>query len=364
MPLRPQNAFDAPSDPTGGDDPDTLQRLVQRAEAMASEGLSDLERRGLGYLNAGYPLHLRGPAGSGKTTLALRITEQLKRPVLLLVGDASFDTRRLVGGEEVTRTRRVVDRYISSVMKVENQSNVVWLDRALTVACTEGGTLVYDEFNRAPAHANNVLLTVLEECMLVLPKTGRGESYVPVNPLFRAIFTSNPVDHVGTNPAQDALTDRMITLDLDGFERDAEIGIVAGRSGLKPPEAARVADIVRDFRVSREYAQRPTLRASIMIARIAATQKLRVATDEPRFVQVCLDVLASKLKPDKDGLPDPRQRALLIQLINRFCAPPSSLDGRHHPAGRAGGAGAGHDGLRRRRYCRALPAGGPGRVGA
>jgi gas vesicle protein GvpN len=302
------------------DDADPLQGLIQRAGAMAMDGLADLERRGLGYLKAGYPLHLRGPAGSGKTTLALRVAEQLKRPIVFLVGDASFDTRRLVGGEEVTRTKRVVDRYISSVIKVENQTNAVWLDRALTVACAEGGTLIYDEFNRAPAAANNVLLSVLEERVLVLPKTGRGESYVQVHPMFRAIFTSNPVDHVGANLAQDALTDRMITIDLEGFERDTEVGIVVARSSLKPVEAARIVDIVRDFRVSREYAQRPSLRASIMIARVAAAQQLRVSADDPRFVQVCLDVLASKLKPDKDGLPDPRQRQLLIQLIDHFCA--------------------------------------------
>ena len=317
------------------DEPDALQQLVQRTVELATDGLAELERRGLGYLRAGYPLHLRGPAGSGKTTLALRIAEQLKRPIVLLVGDASFDTRRLVGGEEVTRTKRVVDRYISSVMKVENQTNAVWLDRALTVACTEGGTLVYDEFNRAPADANNVLLTVLEERLLVLSKPGRSEGYVPVHPLFRAIFTSNPVDHVGTNLAQDALTDRMITLDLDVFARDTEIDIVGARSGLRPVDAGRVVDIVRDFRVSREYAQRPTLRASIMIACIAAQQQLRISADDPGFVQVCLDVLASKLKPDKDGLPDPRQRALLIQLIDHFCVP------GHAPAARgAGVAGA------------------------
>ena len=59
-----------------------------------------------------------------------------------------------------------------------------------------------------------------------------------------------------------------------------------------------------------------------MIARIAAAQQMRVSADDPRFVQICLDVLASKLKPDKDGLPDPRQRQLLIQLIDHFCVRP------------------------------------------
>jgi gas vesicle protein GvpN len=307
---------------------DALQTIIRRADGMATEGLADLERRSLDYLRADYPLHLRGPAGSGKTTLALRLADQLKRPIVLLVGDASFDTRRLVGGEEVTRTKRVVDRYISSVVKVESQTNAIWLDRALTVACTEGGTLIYDEFNRAPATANNVLLSVLEERVLVLPKTGRAETYITVHPEFRAIFTSNSVDHVGTNLTQDALIDRMITLDLDGFSRDTEVAIVAGRSGLKPAEAGCIVDIVRDFRVSREYAQRPTLRASLMIARIAATAKMRVSGDDPRFVQVCLDVLASKLKPDKEGLPNPRQLQLLTQLIDHFCLPAISLPAR------------------------------------
>jgi gas vesicle protein GvpN len=315
----------------GTDDRDgALQGLIAQAEAMATGALVGFERRAIGYLDAGYPLHLRGPAGSGKTTLALRIAEQLKRPIVLLVGDASFDTRRLVGGEDLKRTRRVVDRYISSVTKVESHTDSGWLDRALTVACTDGCTLVYDEFNRAPAAANNVLLTVLEERLLVLNKAGRGESYLPVHPSFRAIFTSNPLDHVGTNLTQDALTDRMITLDLDGFDRDTEVAITAARSGLRPVDAARIVDFVRDFRASREYAERPTLRASIMIARIAAAQHLRVASDEPRFVQTCLDLLASKLKRDKDGLPDPMQRQLLIQLIQHFCEPVRPAGARSH----------------------------------
>jgi hypothetical protein len=122
----------------------------------------------------------------------------------------------------------------------------------------------------------------------------------------------------------------MITLDLDGFDRETELAIVVARSGLKPAEAGRIVDIVRDFRASREYAQRPTLRASIMIARIAASLSLRIAADEPRFAQTCLDVLASKLKPDADGLPDTGQRHLLIELINHFCVPSARIPARSH----------------------------------
>ncbi|HYZ22642.1 MAG TPA: AAA family ATPase, partial [Rhodopila sp.] len=258
---------------------------------------------------------------SGKTTLALRLASQLKRPIVLLIGDAGFDPGRVGGQDETTQTRRLIDRYASKIVKVETQTEVLWRDRALAAACAEGCTLIYDDFNRAPAAANNVLLTVLEERLLILPRTEREESYSTVHPEFRAIFTSNPEDHAGAGPTVDALTDRMITLDLDMFDRDREISIVASCSGLKLRDAARVVDIVRDFRLSREYAQRPTLRASIMIARIAASQVLRIAPDDPRFVQLCLDVLGSRLRPDREGLPDPRQHQLLIQLIDHFCDP-------------------------------------------
>ena len=329
MAARPYSAPERPVSPLPGTEEEAaLQGVLQRAEAMSIAGLAALEQRAMGYLKAGYPLHLRGPAGSGKTTLALRVASRLKRPIVLLVGDAGFDTRRLVGGEEVTRTRKVVDRYISSVMKVESQTNAIWLNRAVTVACLEGQTLVYDEFNRAPPTANNVLLTVLEERLLVLPKTMRGESYTQVHPEFRGDLHLQPGRPCRHQPGP-GRADR--PHDHAGSRRLRPRDGTGDRGGALQPqavEAARIVDIVRDFRSSREYAQRPTLRASIMLAHLAAEQDLRVAADDPRFVQLCLDLLGSKLKPGEDGLPDARQRELLIQLIDHFCVPPPRMGAR------------------------------------
>jgi nitric oxide reductase NorQ protein len=300
-------------------------QLQPSPDHIRTPELEAISARALGYLQTGYPVHFRGPAGSGKTKLALDLAQRLGRPVLLLVGDDTFDTRSLVGAEGGTRTRRVVDRYITSVMKVESETAPVWLDRALTIACTEGCTLVYDEFNRAPAAANNVLLTVLEERILVLPKAGRGETALRVHPEFRAIFTSNPEDHAGTHAAQDALLDRMVTIDVDSFDRETEIAIAVARSGLAPAAVASIVDMVRDFRRSREWTQRPTLRASIMLARLAANLRLRVAADDEGFVQLCLDLLGSRTKPGPGGGQDPRQRQMLLRLIEHFCAPPGSV---------------------------------------
>lgn len=315
--------------PQGPDALDSALRLQPGPEHIRTAELDAVRERAMTYLDGGYPVHFRGPAGSGKTKLALDLAQSLTRPVLLLVGDDSFDTRSLIGGENGMRTKRVIDRYVTSVHKMESESAPVWLDRALTIACAEGCTLVYDEFNRAPAAANNVLLTVLEERILVLPKAVRGETTLRVHPEFRAIFTSNPEDHAGTHTAQDALIDRMITIEVDGFDRETEIAITMARSGVSELEASRVVDMVRDFRRSREWTQRPTLRASIMIARLAARLGIRVAADEPRFVQLCLDLLASRTKPGPGGVPDPRQRQMLIRLIEHFCGDaPQPVAGR------------------------------------
>lgn len=314
---------DAPLPPDVEQDALMLQPRPDFVGSPAVEALAD---RALAYLGANYPVHFRGPAGSGKTTLALHLAARLGRPVMLLVGDATFDTRSLVGTEGAMRTKRVVDRYITSVMKVESETAPVWLDRALTIAATDGCTLVYDEFNRAPPAANNVLLTVLEERILVLPKAGRGESYLRVHPQFRVIFTSNPSDHVGAHAAQDALLDRMITIDVDCFDRETEVAIAAARSGLAAGDAARIVDMVRDFRRSGEFTQRPSLRAGLMIGRMAAQHGMRVAADDARFVAVCLDVLGSRLKPGADGLPDPTHRQMLMRLVQHFC-PPTQTQG-------------------------------------
>jgi len=65
----------------------------------------------------------------------------------------------------------------------------------------------------------------------------------------------------------------------------------------------------------------------LMIATLAVRQALRVSSDDRRFVDLCLDVLAAKLKPSGDGMPLPQQRALLEKLIHHFC-PPAEHAGR------------------------------------
>jgi gas vesicle protein GvpN len=265
------------------------------ADLFVDDALRSIESRALAYLGAGLAVHLRGPAGAGKTTLAIQIAARIGRPMVFLTGDAWMTSAHLVGREAGSISRQVVDRFVHTVTKIETETSAVWSDNALTRAILDGHTLVYDEFTRSSPAANNPLLSALEERMLILTGRSRGERIVKAHPEFRAILTSNPTDYAGVNAPQDALIDRVVTFDIDGHDRSTEVGIVAMRSGVEAEAAERIVDIVRALRGSRHLGQLPSLRSAIMIAKVAQKQGIAPDAGESSFLQLVLDVLESKL---------------------------------------------------------------------
>jgi len=237
----------------------TVLTLDRRADFVETPQIQRITKRALDYIRAGYPVHFSGPAGTGKTAIAMHVAALLGRQVILIHGDDELGSSDLVGGQLGYRSTKIIDNFIHSVLKQEENVSKQWVDNRLTTACKYGFTLIYDEFTRSRPEANNVLLSILEERLLDLPSIRCGESYLQVHPSFSALFTSNPEEYAGVHKTQDALLDRMVTLKLANHDFDTEVAITQAKSGLPWEDARAIVHIVREFRSLGVNNARPTI---------------------------------------------------------------------------------------------------------
>ena len=286
------------------------------SDFVETKYIKDVTDRAISYLKAGFPVHFRGPSGTGKTTLAMHLASKIERPVVMIHGDEEFSTSDLVGGQQGYRFRKVVDRFIHSVLKTEEDMVKRWVDNRLTVACKYGFTLIYDEFTRSRPEANNILLSILQEKMMDLP-VGRGgeDPYLKVDPDFTAIFTSNPEEYAGVHRSQDALRDRMITMDLDHFDYDTELAITLAKAKLSKQDSQIIVNIVRGLRESGKCEFAPTVRGCIMIAKTLKVQKLTPSKSNSRFMQMCQDILASETSRVGSKTNQDRVKEIVRELV-------------------------------------------------
>lgn len=259
--------------------------------------INRLIQRALRYLHAGFSVHLRGPVGTGKTTLAIHLANLLQRPILLTFGDDEYKSSDLIGNQQGHNSKKVVDNYIRTVVKLEEEFRPIWIDGRLTTACREGFTLVYDEFNRSRPEVNSVLLSVLEEKLLVLPTPVQQQEYIRVHPQFRIIFTSNPQEYCGVHATQEALMDRLITIDIPEPDELTQEEIVVQKSGLARADASAIVSLVKKFRESTQQNENFSgLRACLIVAQVCQSNNIPVVLASTDFQDICADVLLSRSK--------------------------------------------------------------------
>ena len=297
---------------------------------VSSPYVAQVTKRAMAYLNTGYPVHFSGPAGTGKTTMAFHVAAQLDRPVSLIHGDDEFGSSDLVGRDAGYRKSKVIDNFIHSVLKTEEEMKSLWVDNRLTTACQNGETLIYDEFNRSRPEANNAFLSVLSEGILNLPKLRRsGEGYLAVHPEFRAIFTSNPEEYAGVHKTQDALIDRLITINLGHYDFETEVRITMAKSGIERRDAEIIVEIVRELRSFGVNNYRPTIRACIAIARILALQGGHARLNDSDFLWICKDVLntdTAKVTRDGHSVIMDKVEGIIKKVCSQYANRPQTQD--------------------------------------
>ncbi len=295
---------------------DTVLEASPLPDFVETTYVKDITSRALTYMEAGFPVHFRGPSGTGKTTIAMHLASLIGQPVVMIHGDSEYKTSDLVGGEHGYRFRKVDDRFVHLVHKYEEDMTKRWVDNRLTMAVKHGFTMIYDEFTRSRPEANNILLSVLQEKIMTTPTARGDEPYLKVHPNFCAIFTSNPEEYAGVNRTQDALRDRMVTMDLDHFDFDTELRITAAKSNLPLSEAEKIVKIVRGLRESGKTEFDPTIRGSIMIAKTLKTLKLKPSKANGMFRKICEDILTSETSRIGSKTNQERVRKIVVELID------------------------------------------------
>lgn len=173
---------------------------------------------------------IEGPPGTGKSTLLRAVAHELGVGFEFVEGNAELTPARLVGHFDPARV--LVDGYDPDV----------FVDGPLVTSLREGSLLYVEEINRVPEETLNVLVTVMSERELHVPRLG----HVTAAPGFRLVAAMNPFDAVGTARISGAIYDRVCRLAVT-YQSASEEQAIAERAvpGVDAAWAAKVVELVR-----------------------------------------------------------------------------------------------------------------------
>ena len=111
-------------------------------------------------LNTGRHVVIEGPLGTGKSTLLRDIARHAGQAMVFAEGNAELTPARLIGQYDPAQV--LADGYVPAA----------FTDGPLLRAMRAGALLYLEEFNRVPEETLNVLITVVAEGEIAVPRLG------------------------------------------------------------------------------------------------------------------------------------------------------------------------------------------------
>jgi MoxR-like ATPase len=207
-------------------------------------------------LDADRHVLLEGPPGTGKSTLLRAVAEGLGIGFVFVEGNAELTPARLVGHFDPARV--LTDGYEPDV----------FVDGPLVTAMRDGSLLYVEEINRIPEETLNVLITVMSEGELNVPRYGR----VAASAGFRLVAAMNPFDAVGTARISGAVYDRVCRVSV-GYQNAEVEQRIAGRGTKNLPDGwlDKVVELVRRTRTHSDLRVGSSVRGAIDMAAVTVS---------------------------------------------------------------------------------------------
>ena len=205
-------------------------------------------------LGAGRHILLEGPPGTGKSTLLRSLAGRAGQQMVFVEGNAELTPARLAGHFDPAR------------VMAEGYSPDIFVDGPLVEAMRDGGLLYVEEINRVPEETLNLLITVMSEREITVPRFGRVEA----SPDFRFVAAMNPFDAVGTARISGAVYDRVCRVSMGYQTTGEEIDIVArDTKALDSALGSRAVAVVRATRLHPDVRVGSSVRGAIDLVLLA-----------------------------------------------------------------------------------------------
>jgi MoxR-like ATPase len=255
---------------------------------------------------------LEGPPGTGKSTLLRAVAHELRIGFEFVEGNAELTPARLVGHFDPAR------------VLAEGYDPEVFVDGPLVAALREGALLYIEELNRVPEETLNVLVTVMSEHEITVPRLGR----VAAAPGFRLVAAMNPFDAIGTARISAAIYDRVCRLAVDYQDTADEVTITV-RHGADVPAGwtERAVELVRRTRDHPDLRIGSSVRGAIDMCAVAASlAAVRAASsDDPAVsLDAALVALSGRIRTREGCGRDPE--SIITELWREVFGPTAGTD--------------------------------------